>query len=102
MASRKDKIREIVVLSGKGGTGKTSLTASFSTLAENAVIADCDVDAADLHLVLPPTISEKHEFISGYEAMIDPSICTRCGLCQRHCAFEAIDQIGRASCRERV
>ncbi len=92
MVVGKGGIREIVVLSGKGGTGKTSITASFSALAENAMIADCDVDAADLYLVLPPTIVEKHEFISGYEAMIDPSICTRCGLCQRHCNFEAIDQ----------
>ncbi len=92
MAKSKDKIREIVVLSGKGGTGKTSLTASFSALASSAVLADCDVDAADLHLVLPPTVLEKHEFISGYEATIDPSICTRCGICQRQCAFEAIDQ----------
>jgi MinD superfamily P-loop ATPase len=69
-------MKEIVIISGKGGTGKTSLTASFALLAQNAVLADCDVDAADLHLILTPNIQKKHEFWSGVEAIIDPALCT--------------------------
>ena len=63
-------MKELVILSGKGGTGKTSLTASFARLAERPVIADCDVDAANLHLVLAPTLRERHEFFSGHQAVI--------------------------------
>lgn len=83
-------LKEIVVLSGKGGTGKTSLTAAFATLAENAVLADCDVDAADLHLVLSPEILERRDFISGNEAIIRNDDCAACGLCQDYCRFGAI------------
>ncbi|MEW6363472.1 MAG: 4Fe-4S dicluster domain-containing protein [Acidobacteriota bacterium] len=82
--------REIVVISGKGGTGKTSLTASFATLARQPVIADCDVDAADLHLVLAPRVIERHEFWSGHEAVIRPTECTACGACLEDCRFGAI------------
>jgi len=82
--------QELVVLSGKGGTGKTSLTASFASLARDAVIADCDVDASDLHLVLRPRIRERHEFISGFEAVIRPTDCTGCGVCRELCRFDAI------------
>lgn len=85
-------MKELVVLSGKGGTGKTSLTASFAVLAENAVVADCDVDAADLHLVLAPSNTERHDFYSGHEAVIDPQTCTGCGLCESLCRFEAVRQ----------
>jgi MinD superfamily P-loop ATPase len=81
---------EIVVLSGKGGTGKTSLTASFAVLAERAVLADCDVDAADLHLVLSPTIIERHDFLSGHEAVIRQADCARCGACLEDCRFGAV------------
>ena len=92
MAKSKNPIREIVVLSGKGGTGKTSLTASFAALVSQVVLADCDVDAADLHLVLPPTVLERYEFVSGNEAVIDPSTCTRCGFCESACQFDAIGE----------
>jgi len=84
-------MKELVIISGKGGTGKTSLTASFAVLAEQAVIADCDVDAADLHLVLSPRVNERHEFRSGYEAVIRREACTACGACQTYCRFEAVD-----------
>lgn len=83
-------MKELVVLSGKGGTGKTSLTASFARLAERPVIADCDVDAADLHLVLSPTVRERHEFFSGHEAQIMAEICCNCGACVDDCRFDAI------------
>ena len=83
-------MRELVVISGKGGTGKTSLLASFAVLAGNAVLADCDVDAADLHLVLSPEVREEHEFWSGHEAVIRADDCMGCGLCRLHCRFDAI------------
>jgi MinD superfamily P-loop ATPase len=83
-------MKEIVVLSGKGGTGKTTIVASFAALAVNKVLCDCDVDAADLHLLLKPKAKETHEFRSGQTAVIDEKLCTRCGLCQELCRFEAI------------
>jgi len=83
-------MKEIVVLSGKGGTGKTSIVASFAALAQSKVLADCDVDAADLHLLLKPKVKEKKEFWSGQVAFIDKEKCTECGLCQELCRFEAI------------
>lgn len=83
-------IREIVVISGKGGTGKTSVTASLAALADRPVIADCDVDAADLHLVLLPHIEKRQVFKSGYEAKIQEVACTGCGLCADYCRFEAV------------
>jgi MinD superfamily P-loop ATPase len=87
------KIEELVVISGKGGTGKTSLTASFAVLAGNAVLADCDVDAADLHLILAPTVLERHEFRSGNEAHIDKERCAGCGICLEYCRFDAIAMV---------
>ncbi len=83
-------MKEIVVLSGKGGTGKTSIVGSFAALAQNKVLADCDVDAADLHLILNPEVQEKHAFWSGQTAVIDEKLCTQCGLCQDLCRFKAI------------
>lgn len=83
-------VKELVVLSGKGGTGKTSITASFARLAARPVIADCDVDAADLHLVLSPTLKERHEFMSGHEAVILEEVCCNCGVCLPECRFDAI------------
>jgi len=83
-------IRELVVISGKGGTGKTSLAAAFAVLAERPVIADCDVDASDLHLVLSPQVRERHEFRSGHEAVIRPEACTGCGVCLANCRFGAV------------
>jgi MinD superfamily P-loop ATPase len=97
-------MKEVVVLSGKGGTGKTSIVGSFAALAKNKVLVDCDVDAADLHLVLQPTIREKHKFWSGQVASIDKEKCTQCGLCQEQCRFAAIkdfslDAISCEGCR---
>jgi MinD superfamily P-loop ATPase len=83
-------MKEIVVLSGKGGTGKTSIVASFASLAKSKVLADCDVDAADLHLLLKPEVKEEKEFWSGQVAFIDEEKCTECGLCQELCHFKAI------------
>ena len=83
-------MKEIVVLSGKGGTGKTSVVASFASLAQNKVLADCDVDAADLHLLLKLKVKEEKEFWSGQVAFIDQEKCTECGLCQKLCHFGAI------------
>jgi MinD superfamily P-loop ATPase len=83
-------MKELVIISGKGGTGKTSLTASFAVLAGRSVIADCDVDAADLHLVLAPQKTERHEFRCGHGAVIQQAGCIGCGVCQKWCRFDAI------------
>jgi MinD superfamily P-loop ATPase containing an inserted ferredoxin domain len=83
-------MEEIVILSGKGGTGKTSIVASFAALAQSKVLADCDVDAADLHLLLKPQMREENEFWSGETAHIDGKKCTECGLCEEVCRFGAI------------
>jgi MinD superfamily P-loop ATPase len=83
-------MREIVVISGKGGTGKTSLTASFALLADRPVLADCDVDAADLHLVLSPTVVARHELRGGHEAVIREEDCLGCGICLEDCRFDAV------------
>jgi len=84
-------MKQIVVISGKGGTGKSVITASFASLAKNKVMADCDVDAADLYLLLHPTVKETHEFSGGKTAFIDERRCSQCGKCQEVCRFEAID-----------
>jgi len=83
-------MKELVIISGKGGTGKTSVTASFAVLAEKAVLADCDVDAADLHLVLKPDVRERHDFRSGHEADIREADCIGCGTCHDLCRFDAV------------
>jgi len=83
-------MKELVVISGKGGTGKTSVIASFGSLAENAVLADCDVDAADLHLVLQPRVLRREDFTAGSKARIKPGHCTACGKCEELCRFDAI------------
>ncbi len=83
-------MKELVVLSGKGGTGKTSIVGCFAALASSKVLADCDVDAADLHLLLRPSAREKREFWSGQSALIDEKLCTRCGLCESVCRFGAV------------
>ncbi|MCK5785665.1 MAG: ATP-binding protein [Candidatus Sabulitectum sp.] len=84
-------MKEIVVISGKGGTGKTSVTGCFAALAENAVLADCDVDAADLHMLLAPEIVKRTDFVSGHEAVIREDDCTACGICREKCNFNAIN-----------
>jgi MinD superfamily P-loop ATPase len=84
------RIRELAVVSGKGGTGKTSIAASFAALSPNSVLADCDVDAADLHLILDPRILRRNEFTGGKRARIKPAHCTACGKCEELCRFGAI------------
>lgn len=90
-------MKEIVVLSGKGGTGKTSLTAAFSALAHRPVLVDCDVDAANLHLLLDPVIEERREFVAGAKALADAGACEGCGACVEACRFEAIHLDGSAT-----
>ena len=87
-------MREIIIISGKGGTGKTSLTGAFAHLAANKIICDLDVDAPDLHLLLQPQIERREEFYSGHEARIDPEKCDGCGLCASMCQFGAIRENG--------
>ncbi|MFP3871473.1 MAG: P-loop NTPase [Candidatus Aenigmatarchaeota archaeon] len=84
--------KELVMISGKGGTGKTSLTAAFASIAKEPVIADCDVDAADLHLLTDPQIKERGLFSGGYEASILQSKCTSCGRCREECRFDAVQE----------
>lgn len=83
-------MKQIVVISGKGGTGKTVITGALASLAKNKVMADCDVDAADLHLLLDPKIKERHDFRSGLSASIDIQACRQCGKCIDICRFNAI------------
>lgn len=83
-------IKEVIVVSGKGGTGKTSVVGPLVSLMTNRVAADCDVDAANLHMILNPVIIEEKEFIGGKKATIDPSRCTSCGTCRDVCRFQAI------------
>jgi len=90
-------MKELVVISGKGGTGKTSVLASFAAMARDAVLADCDVDAADLHLILSPKIKHREEFRSGHKAVIRQADCTRCGACLAHCRFEAVKTDGKVA-----
>ena len=78
-------MKQIVIISGKGGTGKTVITGAFAALAKNKVMADCDVDAADLHLLLKPDIKERHSFKSGVTAFINKELCTNCGKCREIC-----------------
>ena len=87
-------MREVVIISGKGGTGKTSLAASFAYLeGSNALVSDCDVDAANMHLLLDANFRSKEDFFSGELAVIDEEICINCGRCDEVCRFDAIDVI---------
>jgi MinD superfamily P-loop ATPase len=92
-------MKQVVVISGKGGTGKTVMSACFAALSRNAVLADVDVDASNLHLLLHPAILEQHDFKSGQKARIDVEKCTGCGLCLPVCRFNALaeDDTGRVS-----
>jgi len=85
-------MKELVVISGKGGTGKTSIIAAFACLAESKVLCDADVDAADLHLITGPRIAEQHDFESGHSAKIKADLCTECGLCRELCRWDAISE----------
>ena len=83
-------MKELSVISGKGGTGKTSVMAAFSSLAESMVLCDADVDAADLHLIMEPAVVRGADFQSGNSAAINKDACTECGLCREMCRFDAI------------
>lgn len=85
-------IRELVIVSGKGGTGKTSITAAFASLASNSVLCDADVDAADLHLLMAPRIRQHTDFMGGGKAIIRSEDCTACGRCRELCRFSAISE----------
>jgi MinD superfamily P-loop ATPase len=93
-------VRQLTVISGKGGTGKTVITASFAALAEKKVMADCDVDAADLHLLLHPKIRKTCEFRGGEKAVLNQELCTNCGRCIEVCRFDAISENERLSPEE--
>ncbi len=86
-------MKEIVIISGKGGTGKTVMAASFTALAKKVVIGDCDVDASNLYLLLHPEIKEKHDFYAGLIPYLSLEKCSNCGRCQEVCRFEAINTI---------
>jgi MinD superfamily P-loop ATPase len=90
-------MKELVVLSGKGGTGKTSLVACLAALADRKILADCDVDAADLHLILAPRVIHREDFSGGNCAHILTDRCTGCGACMEHCRFDAIRLDGTGS-----
>ncbi len=93
-----DNIKEIVIASGKGGTGKTSITACFAVLAGGgAVVADCDVDAADMHLILEPEVKVSTPFYSGHEAVIRQEDCIACGTCREYCRFSAVREVSNSS-----
>ncbi len=96
-------ITELAVISGKGGTGKTTITAAFASIAKKIILADCDVDAPDLHILLHPIIKQSSEFVGSKIAVIDEALCTECGLCQQHCRYDAafppkIDPIACEGC----
>ncbi len=94
-------MKELVVISGKGGTGKTSIVASLAQLAQEKVMVDCDVDASDLHLILRPEITQKTEFVGGRQPFIDRDKCTSCSECLELCRFDAISddfEINRIAC----
>jgi len=90
-------MKELVVISGKGGTGKTSLVGSFAALSGSVVLADCDVDASDLPIILEPAVQEHHDFFQGHHARIDADHCAGCGACQKVCRFDAIHGDGPAN-----
>ena len=83
-------MKELVIISGKGGTGKTTITAAFAALAKNKILADCDVDAPDLHLVLAPEIKRREDFSGGRAARVIPESCIACGECMEVCRFDAV------------
>jgi MinD superfamily P-loop ATPase len=91
MVTKNPSIKQIAIVSGKGGTGKTTLTAAFASLAKNKVMVDCDVDAADLHLLLQPKIVMQEKYFGGRSPRVDLERCTQCGLCTEVCRFHAVE-----------
>jgi MinD superfamily P-loop ATPase len=97
-------MNEIIILSGKGGTGKTSISAAFTTLNQNIIVADCDVDAANLHLIMQPENFVEEPFSAGKKAQVNNDLCTLCEKCIEYCRFDAISiiddrlQISQISC----
>ena len=85
-------MKELVVISGKGGTGKTSIVAAFAALAEKMILCDADVDAADLHLIMAPETKAWQSFQSGHTAIINREACSQCGLCRELCRWHAIGE----------
>lgn len=83
---------ELAIISGKGGTGKSSISAAFATLQKEVVLADCDVDAANLYLLFNPVCDEEHLFVSGHKAILNPEKCINCGICVDYCRFSAIEE----------
>ncbi|UJX39354.1 ATP-binding protein [Desulfovibrio sp. JY] len=92
-------MREIIILSGKGGAGKTSFTAAFAALAKKKVVCDLDVDAPDLHILLDPSDEAREPFISGNLAVIDQDVCDGCGICKETCRFDAVIAGPDGKCR---
>jgi MinD superfamily P-loop ATPase len=87
-------VRELTVISGKGGTGKTTIVAAFASLADAALVVDCDVETPDLHLLLDPTVQQRSEFVGGKTAFLRWDLCTACGRCAELCRFGAIVNYG--------
>ena len=100
MKQEKNIVKQLAIVSGKGGTGKTTIAGAFAFLAKNKVMVDCDVDAADLHLLLKPTILTQEKFYGGRSPSVDLEKCTQCGLCTEVCRFHAINNgvVDRISC----
>jgi len=86
-----NEIKQLAIVSGKGGTGKTTIAAAFASLAKNKVMVDCDVDAADLYLLLRPKVLAQEKYFGGRSPHVDLDKCTQCGLCTEVCRFHAID-----------
>jgi len=84
---------EIAVISGKGGTGKSSISAAFATLSQKVVLADCDVDAANLYILFHPTHDDEQVYVSGQKAVLDAELCQNCGLCMDYCRFDSISEV---------
>jgi MinD superfamily P-loop ATPase len=91
MGKKPNEVKQLAIVSGKGGTGKTTIAAAFASLAKNKVMVDCDVDAADLHLLLKPTVLVQEKYFGGRSPRVDLDKCTQCGLCTEVCRFNAID-----------
>jgi MinD superfamily P-loop ATPase len=91
MGQEEKQVKQLGIVSGKGGTGKTTIAAAFASLAQNKVMVDCDVDAADLHLLLHPRIVTQEKYFGGRAPHVDLEKCTQCGLCSEVCRFNAID-----------